>query len=205
MKFSGALLLFVALAVIPRQAQTPPANPPQPPDLVVVKSSWSKERVNWEGDPFGGPVENFDDMRVRTRNDKRLEANKGSVEEDRVRREVKADAANQQLLRQQRVTARYVFVYKATLSNDGAKAIRAVDWDYVFCEKGSAREVGRREFTSEQKIDPGKSKELKVVARVPPAQTVSAQTLNDKERDALDGRVEIVRVEYADGTVWKRP
>jgi uncharacterized protein affecting Mg2+/Co2+ transport len=204
MKFSGALLLFVALAVIP-QAQTPPANSPETTNLSVVKFSWSKERINWEGDPFGGPVENFDDMRVRTRNDKRLEVNKGGVEEERVRREVKADAANQQLLRQQRNTARYVFMYKITLRNDGAKPIRAVDWDYIFCEKGTTREVGRREFTSDEKIAPGKSKELTVVARLPPAQIVSVQTLNDKERDALDGRVEIVRVEYADGSVWKRP
>ncbi|MFL6231112.1 MAG: hypothetical protein ACJ741_20230 [Pyrinomonadaceae bacterium] len=204
MKISGALLLFASLAVISR-AQAPPATPPESPDLSVVKFSWSKERINWEGDPFGGPVENFDDMRVRTRNDKRLEANKGGAEEERIRREVKADAANQQLLRQQRGAARYVFSYKVSLHNDGAKAIRAVDWDYIFYEKGTEREVGRLQVTSEEKIAPGKSKELTVVARQPPTQTVSVQVLNERERDTLDGRVEIVRVEYADGSLWKRP
>ncbi|HVG31364.1 MAG TPA: hypothetical protein VM864_16760 [Pyrinomonadaceae bacterium] len=204
MKFTGALLLFLSLAVI-SQAQTPPAGPQGPPDLAVVKFSWSKERVNWERDPFGGPVENFDDMRVRTRNDRRLEVNKGSVEEDRVRREVKADAANQQLLRQQQGPARYVFMYKASVRNDGAKAITEIDWDYIFFDKDTETERGRHRFTSAEKIGAGKSKQLTFTVTRPPTQTISARVLDDKERQNLGERVVIMRILYADGTTWQSP
>ncbi len=204
MNIPGALLLFVSLAVI-AQPQTPPQNSPEPPDLAIIKFSWSKERINWEGDPFGGPVENFDDMRVRTRNDRRLEVNKGSVEEERIRREVKADAANQELLRQKRTPARYVFMYKLSVKNNSAKAIKAIDWDYVFFDADTQTERGRRQFASEEKIEAGKNKQLVFTIHAPPTQTISASALNDKERQNLGERIIIMRVLYADGTIWQRP
>jgi hypothetical protein len=203
----AVLLLSAAPVVVAAQGKEGGAR--EPSAVTVVKSSWSKERLGWEGDPFGGPLENFDEMRARARNEKRIDdAKRGGNQLDlnKAERETRADAANVEAVRKEKQKpARYVFMYKVSLRNDGAKPIRALDWDYVFFEKGTAREVGRLQFTSEQKIAPGKSKELTVVARQPPAQTVSAQALNERERDALDERIEIVRVEYADGSVWKRP
>jgi hypothetical protein len=208
MKFLFAALLITFTSIVAAAQATAPAAQAAP-GVSVIKSGWSKERVGWEGDPFAGPLENFEEMRTRVRNEKRVDIAKsggGSSDVDKVKTEARADAANTAAVRgQQERPARYVFMYKVSLRNDGAKPIRSIDWDYVFCEKGSAREVGRRQFTSDEKIAPGKSKELTVVAREPPAQTVSVQSLNEKERDALDGRVEIVRIEYADGSVWKRP
>jgi uncharacterized cupredoxin-like copper-binding protein len=203
----AALLLCAAPFVAAAQGDAGVAR--EPSAVTVVKSSWSKERLGWEGDPFGGPLENFDEMRARARNEKRIDdAKRGGNQLDlnKAERETRADAANVEAVRKEKQKpARYVFMYKVSLRNDAAKAIRAIDWDYVFFEKGTPREVGRLQFTSEQKIAPGKSKELTVVARQPPAQTVSVQVLNEKERDALDERIDIVRVEYADGSVWKRP
>jgi hypothetical protein len=208
MKFLFATLLTVCASVAAAAQATLPAAP-DASGIAVLKSNWSKERVGWEGDPFAGPLENFDEMRTRVRNEKRVDIAKsggGQAEVDKVKTEARADAANTAAVRaQQERAARYVFMYKVWLRNDGAKPVRAVDWDYVFCEKGTTREVGRLQFASEEKIAPGKSKGLTVVARQPPAQTVSVQALNEKERDALDGRIEIVRVEYTDGSVWKRP
>lgn len=204
MKMTGALLLFVSLAAI-SQAQTLPANPPDPLDVSVVKFSWSKERINWEGDPFGGPVENFDDMRVRTRNEKRVEVNKGGAEENKIRREARADAANQALLRQQKSAARYVFMYKVSVRNNGAKAIKEIDWDYVFFDDATQTESGRHRFTSEAKIGAGKGKELVFTIPSPPTRTISADVLDDKERRNLGERVVLMRILYADGTVWQRP
>ena len=62
----------------------------------------------------------------------------------------------------------------------------------------------RREFTSEEKISPGKSKELSFFITTPPAQRISIYALDKKERDGLDGHVVVVRVLYDDGTVWER-
>jgi hypothetical protein len=205
--FAALLLSICAPVAALAQGATASAAARDESGVTVVKSGWSKERVGWERDPFSGPLENFEEMRTRVRNEKRVDIAKsgGQADVDRLKTEARADAANTAAVRkQQERPARYVFMYKVSLRNGGAKAIRAVDWDYVFFEKGTTREVGRLRFTSDEKIAPGKSKGLTVVARQPPAQTVSVQALNDKERDALDGRIEIVRVEYADGSVWKR-
>ena len=178
----------------------------QQPGVEVVKFSWSKERIGWEGDPFSGPIENFDETRARQRNERRIEdAKRGnSAEIDKIRREAKADAANI-ATKHKDPPSRYVFVYKATVKNAGTKAIKSIDWDYVFLERGTENEVGRRQFTSEEKISPGKTKELVVTASKPPTKTISLTALNNNERGTLDGRVILVRIDYADGTSWQQP
>jgi len=202
MKLAGALLFLVSLTII-SAGQTLPTTSAEPPDVTVVKFSWSKERINWEGDPFGGPVENFDDMRVRTRNDRRVEVNKGGAEEDRIRREAKADAANIAIARQP-PHPRYVFVYELSVKNSSPKPIKAIDWDYVFFDTANQNETGRLQISSEEKIGPGKSRELKVYTSRPPNATVSAHRLDDKERQNMSEQVFVMRAVYSDGSVWQR-
>ena len=183
-----------------------PAVGANPPDLVVVKSGWSKERLGWERDPFSGPVENFDEMRVRARNEKRIDDAKrgGSPEVDRIRRESKADSA---ILEQRRRKSppRYGFMYKVTVRNAGTKIIKSLDWDHVFFDPDTKVETGRHQFTSDEKIAPGKQKEFTVFASLPPSQTISVYDLNKQERATVGETIVIVRVLYADGTVWQRP
>jgi hypothetical protein len=176
-----------------------------PPDLMVVKSGWSKERLGWERDPFSGPVENFDEMRVRARNEKRIDDAKrgGSPEVDRIRRESKADSA---ILaqRRQKSPPRYGFLYKVTVKNAGTRAIKSLDWDHVFFDTGTKVETGRHQFTSDEKIAPGKQKEFTVFASLPPSQTISVYDLNKREHANIGETIVIVRILYADGTVWQR-
>ena len=176
----------------------------QQPGIEVVKFSWSKERIGWERDPFSGPIENFDETRARQRNEKRIEdAKRGnSAEVDRIKREARADAANI-AAKHKDPPSRYVFVYKATVKNTSAKAIKSIDWDYVFLERGTENELGRQQFTSEEKIAAGKTKELVVTITKPPTKTISLTALNSNERGTLDGRVILVRIDYADGTSWQ--
>ena len=75
----------------------------------------------------------------------------------------------------------------------------------MFFSANTQSEAGRVEITSEEKIGPGKNKELTVMASKPPARTISVYALDKDERRGLDGQVVIVRVEYTDGTVWQRP
>ena len=172
----------------------------------VLKFSWSKERIGWEGDPFRGPIEDFDEVRARTRNEKRIEdAKRGnSAEIDKIRREAKADAANIET-QHQNTPSRYVFMYKTTLKNGGGKTIKSIDWDYIFRDRATETELNRQQFTSDEKIAPGKTKELTVVIRKPPTQTVSVTSLNTSERESLKGEVIIVRIEFTDGTIWQQP
>ena len=175
-------------------------------EVELVKFSWSKERIGWERDPFGGPVENFDEMRSRARNEKRLDDAKrggGGAGADRVRREANADAAN--LARQrEKAPARYVFFYKVRLKNNTAVPIVAIDWDYVFFERGTENEIGRQQITSEEHIAAGKSKELTAILTSPPTRTISVTSLNKNERDQLSEKIELVKIRYADGRVWEK-
>jgi len=169
----------------------------QPSDVEVVKASWGKIRIGWERDPFGGPVENFDEMRSRARTDRRIAQGGG----ERAKRDAKADDANLQQQREKN-PPKYYFIYKTKLKNNSTSAITQLDWDYVFLERGTENELGRQQFTSDEQIGPGKTKELTVTLASPPTKTVSVTSLNLEEHDRFTERIELVRVKYADGRVW---
>lgn len=175
-------------------------------NVEVVKFSWSKERIGWERDPFAGPVENFDEMRSRVRNERRIDDAKrgGGGAADRVKREAKADEAN---LRQQREKGppRYVFVYKTKVKNNAPIAITSIDWDYVFNDGVTGEELGRRQFSSTEPVGAGKSKELTLTISAPPTQRISVYSLDKNERAGLVEKVVIVRVKYSDGSEWLAP
>jgi hypothetical protein len=199
MKPAAILLVLLCAGVVCAQQQQSNVA------VEVVKFSWSKERIGWERDPFGGPIENFDETRARQRNERRIEdAKRGgnSAEVDRIKREATADAANI-AAKHKDSRSRYVFVYKATIKNTSTKAIKSIDWDYIFLERGTENELGRQQFTSEEKVSAGKTKELIVTITKPPTKTISLTSLNANERGTLDGRVVLVRIDYADGTSWQ--
>jgi hypothetical protein len=175
--------------------------------VTVVKYSWSKERVGWEGDPFSGPIENFDEMRVRARNEKRIsDAKRGGngSEVSRAERDARTDEALISTIHQS-PRPRYGFLYKVSVQNNSNKIITSVDWDYVFIDKNAQIEVGRKQFTSVQKISAGKTKDLQFFIPAPPTKTISVTSLNEDERKSLDEYVVVVRVEYSDGTLWQHP
>lgn len=189
--FAIALLLLLGTSIMCAQ---------QLDGVEVVNSSWSKIRIGWERDPFGGPLENFDEMRSRTRNERRVAMGGG----ERAKRESKADAANLKNQRQQ-PPSQYYFIYKTKLKNKATAAITEIDWDHVFFERGTENELGRQQFTSTEQIGPGKTRELVVKITSPPTPTVSVTSLNLEERERFTEKVTIIRVKYADGRVWQTP
>jgi len=201
-----ALLFMIAATVTGARAQTQAAAAGDPPTLQIVKFSWSKERIGWERDPFGGPVESFDQMRVRQRNEKRIsDAKRGgsSSEVERITREAKADSANIEELRRQ-PPPRYGFMYKVSFRNNAAQPIKSLDWDHVFFDPETKIETARHQFTGDEKISPGKQKEFTVFSPHPPSHTVSVQKLDKREGDRLGETIVVMRILYADGSVWQR-
>ncbi len=166
----------------------------------VIKSSWSKIRIGWERDPFGGPLENFDEMRSRARNERRVAMGGG----ERAKREAKADADNLEKQRDQK-PSQYYFIYKAKIKNNSTAAIVEIDWDHIFFERDTETELGRQPFTSTEQIGPGKTRELVVKLTSPPTRTVSITSLNLEERNRFSEKITIIRVKYADGRVWQAP
>lgn len=184
--------VIVALISVLFTATTAAGHPPapleQPPDIQIVKYAWAKERIDWEKTPFGRRTE-ISDIRSR----------RGSILEERQARETTKSKEKPA------EPPRYVFQYKVIVFNDGPKAITEVDWDYVFTDAATGEELGRREFTSVEKIGAGKRKELLVVVSSPPTRRISAYTLGKNERDGLVERIIISRILYDDGTTWQAP
>ena len=173
--------------------------------IELLKFSWTKERLNWEGNPFGGPNENFHQMQFRTRSEKRVSDAKrsNSPEVGKLEKEAKTDAAIVANENQNSAPPRYYFMYRASMKNLSTKQIKEIDWDYIFLDAGTGEELGRRQFTSVQNIAPGKQKDLTFTLPTPPTRRVSVYALDKKERLGLTEKVIIVRVTYADGSVWE--
>ena len=212
-RLSLCLLLLSSCAAAAARAQSPAADAAnasaasaQPaPGVEVVKYSWSKDRIGWEADPFGGPVDSFDDIRRRNADTRRVERAKAlgnMAEAAKVEREMRSE----QVIKARPPKApRYAFTYKLSVRNTGAKAIREIDWDYVFFDAATGQELDRREFTGVEKIAPGKNKELVFLVGTPPTNRISVHALGKGERTGLREEVVVVRVLYEDGTVWQRP
>jgi hypothetical protein len=190
------MVVFVVAGVA--QAQSDSA-------VELVKYSWTKERLNWEGNPFGGPNENFHQMQFRARSEKRVSDAKrsNSPEVGKFEKEAKADAAIVENANKQSAPPRYYFMYRASMKNLSTKAIKEIDWDYIFLDAATGEELDRRQFTSVQNIGPGKQKELTFTLPTPPTRRVSVYSLDKKERAGIGEKVIIVRVTYADGSVWE--
>ena len=76
MRVMVVLLSFLFVAQV-ANAQTTAS---ETADVELLKFSWSKERVNWQGNPFGGPNGNFHQMHYRARAEKRdTDAKKGNA------------------------------------------------------------------------------------------------------------------------------
>jgi hypothetical protein len=192
-KIRGLLfLVFLSAPVVCAQQESS--------GVEVVKASWSKIRIGWERDPFGGPLENFDEMRSRARNERRVAQGGG----ERAQRDAKADEANLAKQREKN-PPRYYFIYKTKIKNTHTAAITQIDWDYVFYERDTENELGRQQFTSDEHVGPGKEKELTVTITSPPTRTVSVTSLNLEEHDRFSERIVLIRVKYADGRVWRAP
>ena len=185
-------LLLLGLTIVCAQQQ--------PSDVEVVKANWSKVRIGWERDPFAGPLENFDEMRSRVRNERRIAQGGG----ERAKRDAKADEANLAAQRNKK-PSQYYFIYKTKFKNNSTSAIVQIDWDYIFFERDTENEMGRQQFTSDEQIGPGKTKEVTVTITSPPTKTVSVTSLNLGERDRFTEKIVLVSVKYADGRVWNAP
>jgi len=202
-----AILTSVSILFLTLAANAQPSVSVNPHDVSIVKFSWSKEKTNWEANPFGGPNENFHEMQFRARAERTAADAKraGRPDADKLAKDAQTDAAIIRAEREKKGPPRYVFFYQLTVKNNSTKAIKEIDWDYVFFDAATGEELGRRQFTSVEKIGAGKTKELSFVLAAPPIRRISVYALDRKERAGLSEDALIVRVQFLDGTVWQRP
>ena len=66
---------------------------------------------------------------------------------------------------------RFFYTYEIAVHNSSPKVIREIDWDYVFTDSETGEELGRRQFTSVDKIGADKKKKLVMRVHTPPTRS----------------------------------
>jgi len=85
------------------------------------------------------------------------------------------------------------FGYKLILRNEGQKTVRAVDWEYLFIDRDTLKEMARHQFHSEETICPGQRKTLVEYSTSPPTKVISVRALPQPEAEQVIERVAIKR------------
>lgn len=173
--------------------------------VVVIKFSWNKERIRPL--PSMAPLASQDELIQQSRREQQLSAARNAQQKGTAAR-IESQITNHQEAKnkaQQTELPRDGYRYKVTLRNDSAKTIKSIDWDYSFTDPVNNQELARHQFTSDETIKPGKTKELSVLYLKSPVKTVDARSLGKKAAAAFASQVVIVRLQFSDGSVWQHP
>ena len=207
MKAWRTLFLLVFLCAAAPAAPAQEAPPPQEAaaEIEVIKFGWTRERIRQR--PSLAPLASPDELIRQSRREAQLaaarnSANRGaaSAVETQITNDEKAAAKARQT-----VPPEDGYRYTVKLRNNGARTIKSIDWDYIFIDPATRAEVSHHQFTSDETIKPGKTKEVGVLYLVPPVRTVSAKMLGGKKALPFEEQVVLVRIQYSDGSVWQRP
>jgi hypothetical protein len=166
-------------------------------DLQVVKFSWTKYRQNGDlirsvQDP--GPSMN-EPMAIKpptSRNEPQEVRNRRDREERRAEMiTAERNAAQSSSPRKQD----YYFL-RLEVKNVGSNTIKSMVWEYQPSAETAAYDL--RLYICTMKAKPKESKTFELMSPVAPVKVVSA------DKKDQDGKDVINRIEYADGSVWKR-
>lgn len=95
------------------------------------------------------------------------------------------------------------YIYKIKVKNIGEKTIRAMTLEYIFSEPSTQQEISRRQFVRKKEIAPDETVSLVFHSAAPPTGTINVKDANKKSSEQYSEQVIILRVEYADGSVWQ--
>ena len=188
------LLLTVLIVLLPVQ-QTPTVDREES-DLQVVKFSWSRQRQNSDliqGAHDPGPSMN-EPMTIKPperRNEPQDLKNRRDREERRAEMITTERNAAQSKPRQQD----YYFI-RLEVKNVGPNTIKSMVWEYQ--PSAETADYDLRQYICTMKAKPKESKTFELLSPFAPVKVVSA------DKQSKDGKVVINRIEYADGSVWKR-
>ena len=188
------LILTTLLILLPAQ-QTPTVDREES-DLQVLKFSWSRYRQNSDlihsaQDP--GPAMN-EPMSIKpptSRNEPQEVKNRRDREERRADLLTAERNAAQSSTRKQD----YYFI-RLEVKNIGPNTIKSMVWEYQ--PSAETANYDLRQYICTMKAKPKESKTFELMSPVSPVKVVSA------DKQSQDGKVVINRIEYADGSVWKR-
>ena len=199
-----ALTLLLSLLLC---ANYPAARPRQEgaAGVEVLGFSWTKERIRQR--PSMLPLASSEELIRQSRSEAQLAAARNAANRGAEARTETQIKNHEDATAKARQTAPPEDGYRYTVKvrNDGGKTIKSVDWDYLFIDPTTGREVARHQFTSDETVKPGKTKELTVLYLTPPVKTISAKMLGKKEPTPFQERVILARILYSDGSIWQHP
>ena len=194
-----SLLFLLLLGTASAPAQTPPATPAAPPDLVVLQKKWQTYARNpaLDEDSFSANDDFSDAQRAQKINDLQNKIRGRGAEglEPPPPRTKRNDAPPPP------PGVITTYVYRAKVKNTGAKTIRVIDWGYTFLDPETQQEIGRHLYSTKVKIRPGQDNELVGRSAKPQTSTVNVKNAGKEPHE----QVVIYRVEYEDGTSWQSP
>jgi hypothetical protein len=186
------LLLTTLILLIPFQ-QTPTVHREEA-DLTVVKFSWSRYRPNTgmlnsvdPGPPLNEPVS------------LKPPSSKNEPSSVRSRRDIQERRAAMVMAEQNGKTPPHEHEYymmRMEVKNIGQNTIKSIVWEFQPAVETADQEL--KQYICKIKAKPNESKSFELMSPFAPVKVVSA------DKKAQEGKVVINRIEYADGSVWKR-
>ncbi len=98
-----------------------------------------------------------------------------------------------------------LYVYSIELSNNGAKAIKALAWDFVFTDPTSNSELRRLSLVNLQKIDAGQKRSVKFTTQASPPKVVTAAGLEKSQGSPFNQSASLRCILFADSSTWEQP
>ena len=101
-----------------------------------------------------------------------------------------------------RIERTELHAYSMELNNQGAKAIKAVSWDFIFTDPATNAELLRHSFANVQQIDPARHKIIKFTTQLSPPKTVNVADVPKKSSPFLRSAT-LQCVLFSDGSTWE--
>ena len=189
------VILTALILLFPLQ-QTPTVVDREDADLQVVKFTWTRFRQNSDlihgvqdpGPPMNEPIS----IKPPERKNEPAELkNRRDMQERRA--EMNAAQANASQS-SERTLDRYIL--RLEVKNVGTNTIKSMVWEYR--PAAQTADYDLRQYVCLMKAKPNESKKFELVSQSSPVKVVSA------EKKGQEGTVVINRIEYSDGSVWKR-
>jgi len=192
------LILLATLLTLLQVQQGPIVIEREEPDMIVQKFSWDTIRANSDlihsaldpgpemNEPVGikPPPRSNEPQEVKNRRD---------MNERRADMAAAVNAAKSNPPRQDQ------YLLRLEVKNVGTSVIKSIVWEFQPSSETANYEL--RQYVCTMKAKPKESKTFELVSPYNPVKVVQADA---KTGQSKNGKVVINRIEYADGSIWKR-
>jgi hypothetical protein len=95
-----------------------------------------------------------------------------------------------------------IYFYRLRVKNASSKVVKSFAWEY---QPLGEPDPSNRQFFCYVKAKPSEAKDMELYTPLAPSRVVDASKAGQKSPENTNARVVINKIEYLDGTFWKRP